>query len=251
MDNGRLARNFLRAGIVEGNGGGSMTDPHQPASFPTDPHPVRPGTSAALTARTIDATVHPPIVRAQEAVAEAIPRLAVTVTSPLFLTTVGLTLVMALLIVRLRTRMVWLVLSAIMVMTLTSFRPVRGAYKSPSVDDTVAREYEPPQQVEVSEPSPPTPASAPFVFRIPTRPHAPSGDMGEITIDQEEFRAAVEELRQRIEAELRHRAEREYHYQYQYHYRMRSARWMRRLPPSLQEWVAVGQQTVAAWDRNP
>ena len=194
-----------------------MTDPDRPASFTTDPHPVRPGTSAALTARTIDATQHPPIVRAQEAVVEAIPRLAVTVTSPLFLTTLGLTLVLVWMVMRLRSRMVWLVLSAIMVMTLTSFRPVQGSYRSPRVDATPAREYEPPEQVEIS--------------------------------NDDELRAAVEDLRQRIEAELRRRANREYHYQY--HYQMRSAHWMRRLPPSLQEMVMVGAQTVAAWDRKP
>ena len=194
-----------------------MTDPARPASFTTDPHPVRPGTSAALTARTIDATQHPPIVRAQEAVVEAIPRLADTVTSPLFLTTVGLTLVLVWMVVRLRSRMVWLVLSAIMVMTLTSFRPVRGSYRSPKVEDAPARQYERPPQIEIN--------------------------------DEDELRAAVEDLRQRIEAELRRRAERQY--RYDYHHNMRSARWMRRLPPSLQDMVMVGAKTVAAWDRNP
>jgi hypothetical protein len=43
-----------------------MTYPHDPVDFPTDPHPVRPGTSEALTARTIDATVHSPLVRVCE-----------------------------------------------------------------------------------------------------------------------------------------------------------------------------------------
>ena len=74
-------------------------------------------------------------------------------------------------------------------------------------------------------------------------------DMDGITIDEDEFRAAVEDLRQRIESELRRRAERQY--RYEYNHNMRSARWMRRLPPSLQEMVMVGAQTVAAWDRKP
>jgi hypothetical protein len=184
-------------------------------------------------------------------VAEAIPRLVVSATSPLFLTTLGLTLVLVWMVMRLRSRMVWLAMSAIMVMTLTSFRPVGGSYRSPRVDDAVAREYERPEQVEVTDPSPPTPANAPYVFRVPTRPHEPMRDMDGITIDEDELRAAIEDLRQRIEAELRRRAERENHYRYQYHYQTRSVHWMRRLPPSLQEMVMVGAQTVAAWDRNP
>jgi hypothetical protein len=74
-------------------------------------------------------------------------------------------------------------------------------------------------------------------------------DMGGVTIDEEEFRAAVEDLRQRIEAELRRRAERQY--RYEYNHNMRSAHWMRRLPRPLQQMVMAGAQTVAAWDRNP
>src|SRR5436189_5620430 len=53
-----------------------MPDPHYPVDYPTDAHPVRPGTSDALTARTIDATVHPPLVRAQETVVALGPRIA-------------------------------------------------------------------------------------------------------------------------------------------------------------------------------
>jgi len=152
-----------------------MMSANDPVYYPTDPHPVRPGTSDALTARTIDATVHPPIVRAQEAVAEAIPRLAVTMSSPLFLTTLGLTLVLVWMTMRLRSRMIGLVLAAMLVMTLTSFRPVQI-----------------PEQSDV--------------LRIPTRPHAPMPDIGEFRMDEEELRAAVEELRDRIETELLRRA---------------------------------------------
>ena len=96
--------------------------------YPTDDVPVRPGTSDALTARTIDATVHPPLVRAQETVAALGPRIAqsvVPLTSPLFLGLVAITLMFVLVARRLRYRPSALVLSALLVMGLTSFRPLQ------------------------------------------------------------------------------------------------------------------------------
>src|SRR5436190_32878 len=81
----------------------SMANP-EPVGYPTDA-PVRPGTSDALTARTIDATVHPPLVRAQETVQALGPRIVQSVsplTSPLFLGLVALTLLFVLIARRLR-----------------------------------------------------------------------------------------------------------------------------------------------------
>lgn len=59
--------------------------------YSVDPYAVRPGTSDALTARTIDATQRPPLVKAQEAVAEAVPRIIDSVPPPLLGGTLGLT----------------------------------------------------------------------------------------------------------------------------------------------------------------
>ena len=92
-----------------------------------DPVPVRPGTSDALFARTIDATVHPPIVRAQETVAALVPRVAqaaAPLVSPLFLSALALTLIFVWIAHRMRYRPSALVLAALLVMTLTSFQPV-------------------------------------------------------------------------------------------------------------------------------
>src|SRR5947207_8918760 len=102
-----------------------MTNPH-PVGYLTDP-PVRPGTSDALTARTIDATVHPPLVRAQETVQALGPRIVQSVsplTSPLFLGLVALTLLFVLIARRLRFQPSALALSALLVLGLTSFRPM-------------------------------------------------------------------------------------------------------------------------------
>jgi len=217
-----------------------------PVYYPTDPHPVRPGTSDALTARTIDATPPPPLQQAQETVAAAIPRLTATITSPLFLTTLGLTLVLVWMALRLRSRMLGLVLSAMLVMTLTSFRPLRIPDQSQRVDDAGARETEPSERWGRPDYSQPAPEPTPYVLRIPTRPHAPMPDLGEIKMDEEELRAAVEELRERIETELRRRA-RDPHQ----HYEFRSTRWLRRLPQPVREWAAAGQQTIVAWARDP
>jgi hypothetical protein len=93
-----------------------------------DPVPVRPGTSDALFARTIDATVHPPLVRAQETVAALVPRVAqaaAPLASPLFLSALALTLIFVWVAHRMRYRPIALVLGALLVMTLTSFHPVQ------------------------------------------------------------------------------------------------------------------------------
>jgi len=189
-----------------------MTNAHDPVSFPTDSHPVRPGTSAALTARTIDATIHPPLVRAQETVAALIPRLAEPLGSPLLLAMLAGTLVLLWLARRARFRPAGLLLSAVLMVTLTSFRPVT------SVDNV----------------SPPIPEPSPGIFeapRVPERPtpravkrRAPPGDRSlgsqliasfpELMIvarlnaeiipdDEEELRAYVKELRRRLRAEAR------------------------------------------------
>jgi hypothetical protein len=219
-----------------------MTNPHDPVSFPTDPRPVRPGTSDALFARTIDATPQPPLVQAQETVAALIPRVTASLSDPLLLATLAGTLVLVWLAVRMRSRLSPVLLAAMLLMTLTSFRPVQRPYADQIVDDAAAREYERPRRSERRHDPPPGPEPSPFAFRVPVHPDVLPPDLERIWED-EEFQAAIEELRLRIEAELRRRGERRYH-------EMRSARWIRRLPPSLQEWVVVGQQTVAAWDRG-
>ena len=105
-----------------------MTNPHHSMSHPLDPHPVRPGTSAALTARTIDATIHPPLVRAQEAVAAFIPRVSAPVLdSPLLFGMLGATLIFVWVAHRAKYRPSALLLSAALVMGLTSFHPVGSA----------------------------------------------------------------------------------------------------------------------------
>src|SRR5712671_4695497 len=72
-----------------------------------DPEPVRPGTSDALFARTIDATIHPPLVRAQETVVALVPRVAqaaAPLASPLFLGALALTILFTWVAIRMRYR---------------------------------------------------------------------------------------------------------------------------------------------------
>ena len=118
-----------------------MTNPHHHTmSQLTDPHPVRPGTSAALTARTIDATIHPPIVRAQEAVAAFIPRVTAPLTSaasPLLLGMIGGTIVLVWIAHRVRFRPAGLLFSAMLMMMLTSFHPAAKPADSGRADDTM------------------------------------------------------------------------------------------------------------------
>jgi hypothetical protein len=132
-----------------------------------DPEPVRPGTSDALTARTIDATVHPPLVRAQETVAAFVPRVAqaaAPLASPLFLGALALTLVFVWVAIRMRYRPSALVLGALLVMTLSSFNPMLQPEQSRIADvrrprTTVGgtrasyrnRVYAPPPQIEAPD----------------------------------------------------------------------------------------------------
>jgi len=95
---------------------------------PTDGIAVRPGTSDALFARTIDATVHPPLVRAQETVVGLVPRVAqaaAPLASPLFLSALALTLVFVWVSMRMRYRPSALVLGALLIITLSSFNPMQ------------------------------------------------------------------------------------------------------------------------------
>jgi hypothetical protein len=117
-----------------------MTSPHHHTmSQLTDPHPVRPGTSAALTARTIDATIHPPIVRAQEAVAAFIPRVTapLSAASPLLLGMIAGTFVLLWAAHRARFRPAGLLFSAMLMMMLTSFHPAANPEIVAQADDTI------------------------------------------------------------------------------------------------------------------
>jgi hypothetical protein len=147
-----------------------------------DPHPVRPGTSAALTARTIDATIHPPIVRAQEAVAAFIPRVTAPLASispPLALEMLGLTLVLIWVARHARYRVGALVLSAMLMMTLTSFHPLSRAEAAPAVSDpnqsAMARDLWRRLNTIVSTPEDAsTPAdAAPDAIGVPAVPETP------------------------------------------------------------------------------
>ena len=140
-----------------------MTNPHHSMSHPLDPHPVRPGTSAALTARTIDATIHPPLVRAQEAVAAFIPRVsAPLLDSPLLFGMLGATLIFVWIAHRARYRPSALLLSAALVMALTSFHPVRNAEDARVADDSSVTENRSwrPFRVEQTPPADESEASA-------------------------------------------------------------------------------------------
>lgn len=230
-----------------------MTYPDDPVSFPSDPHPVRPGTSDALFARTIDATPQPPLVRAQESVAQAIPRLTTSLSDPLFVVTLAATLALMWLAFQMRSRLRPVLLLGMMMLTLTSFRPVRSSDEAPVPHDMIAEGYERARRSERREVAPPiadpppsvrrAPEAPPFSFRVPPRRERLRPDLDRIRQDEEELRAAIEELRYRIEAELRRRGE--HHY-----YQTRAARWFRRLPPEVREWVVESHRAVASRDRD-
>ena len=208
-----------------------MPQQHYALRGVTDPHPVRPGTSAALTARTIDATIHPPIVRAQEAVAEVIPRIAAPLSSPLFVGTVALTLLLGWAAIRNRLHARGFLVSAMLVLMLTSFRPLTDA-EIRNVDDDAPRRAAPqPEPFERADPPrPPDPPDVPemrsyqYTFDTHNLPEEfqqlglPPEVSVEITmpermaLDREILRAQLRELRIRIREEQRRQRHRHRYY---------------------------------------
>ena len=196
----------------------------------SDPHPVRPGTSAALTARTIDATIHPPIVRAQEAVAEFVPRVAAPLSSPLFVGTIALTLLLVWAVIRNRLHVRGFLVSAMLVLMLTSFRPMTDIERASAGD--VAKPRKAPDPEPFERPMTPEVPDRPYVPELRTYQYTfdtrdlpgPLQQMGlppevsvEITMpeqmrfDRQILRAQLRELRIRIREEERRRHRRYYH----------------------------------------
>lgn len=103
-----------------------MPYPHHYAmSNPGGSNVVRPGSSDALTARTIDATQRPVLTRATETVAQAAPQVVdsfrTAFTNPLFLSTLGLSLIAVWLLSRMRRQLSGLAMGTMLVVALTSF----------------------------------------------------------------------------------------------------------------------------------
>jgi hypothetical protein len=194
-----------------------------------DPVPVRPGTSDALFARTIDATVHPPLVRAQETVAALVPRVAeaaAPLASPLFLSALALTLILVWVAHRNRYRPSALVLGVLLVMTLTSFHPVqqpdplrvadvrprtrlggvRPSYKyDVDVPQPQVEVPEPPEVPDVDVPVDPVEVYIPrdFVERIPDWSRDAMESAERMARDNEHVREMMREIRMRIREEAR------------------------------------------------
>ena len=189
-----------------------------------DPVPVRPGTSDALFARTIDATVHPPLVRAQETVAALVPRVAeaaAPLASPLFVGAFALTLVFVWVAIRMRYRPSALVLGALLVMTLTSFNPAQKPEQSRIAEvrrprTTVGgarasyrnRVYTPPPQIEAPDIDvrvDPVQVYLPpdFVERLPEWGRDAMQSAERMARDNEQIRRMMRQIRSRLREEAR------------------------------------------------
>ncbi len=196
-----------------------MTNPHHTMGHSGDA-PVRPGTSDALTARTIDATVHPPLVRAQETVTALVPRVAqaaVPLKDPLLLGLIALTLLFVLVARRMHYRPSALVLSALLVMGLTSFQPMR-----PPEPKRVVRTDTPRTRTQVRphrswDDAPPVP-EPPDVPSVPDQPESVQiyippelvdwsrdamRSAEQMVRDNERMQEAMRELRYRLREEAR------------------------------------------------
>ena len=203
-----------------------MRNPHYPMGHPTDGTAVRPGTSDALFARTIDATVHPPLVRAQETVVGLVPRVAhaaAPLASPLFLSALALTIVFVWVATRMRYRPSALVLGALLVMTLSSFNPMQKPESSRLADArrprTTIGGTRASYQNRVYTPSPPPQIEAPdidvqvdpvqvylppdFVERLPDWSRDAMQSAERMMRDNERVQEMMQQLRYRLREEAR------------------------------------------------
>jgi hypothetical protein len=198
-----------------------------------NPNAVRPGTSDALFARTIDATIYPPLVRAQETAATLVPRIAhaaAPLASPLFLGALALTLVFSLIAIRMRYRPSALVLGVLLVMTLTSFNPVQKPEQSRVADVRTPRtvagggkrvagsgmrshrdRYMLPPQIEAPDvyvqvdPTPPMPVNVPpdLSARMPDWTRDAMHSAERMMRDNEQIREMMMQIRHRLREEAR------------------------------------------------
>jgi hypothetical protein len=103
----------------------SMPYPHHYAMSNPGTYVVRPGSSDALTARTIDATQRPVLTRATESVAQAAPEVVDSFrnafTNPFFLSTLALSLIALWVLSRMRRQLSGLAMGAMLMVALTSF----------------------------------------------------------------------------------------------------------------------------------
>jgi len=196
----------------------------------TDGVAVRPGTSDALFARTIDATIHPPLVRAQETVVALVPRVAqaaAPLASPLFLGAFALTILFTWVAIRMRYRPSALVLGALLVMTLTSFHPVPKPAQARIADVRTPRTrlggarasyanhvYMPPPQIDVpampavpDEPAPVEPVQVylppDFAERLPDWSRDAMQSAERMMRENERVREIMQQIRYRIREEAR------------------------------------------------
>lgn len=117
--------------------------------YSIDPYAVRPGTSDALFARTIDATQRPSLIKAQEAVTAAVPRIIDSVPPPLLGGTLGLT-VLAVMVAtqRVRFRLAPVLMSALLLLPVSNYHAAPSAAGAQTVEAEVVEEPPPPEWFE-------------------------------------------------------------------------------------------------------
>jgi hypothetical protein len=117
--------------------------------YSIDPLAVRPGSSDALFARTIDATQRAPLIKAQEAITTAVPKIIDSVPPPLLGTTLGLSLLAVMVATqRVRFRLAPVLMSAVLLLPVSNYHsaqtpPRIRASEVTAVEDSRPRRDEP------------------------------------------------------------------------------------------------------------
>ena len=112
--------------------------------YSIDPQAVRPGTSDALFARTIDATQRPPLIEAQEAITTAVPKIIDSVSPPLLGGTLGLTMLAVMVAThRVRFRLAPVLMSAVLLLPVSNYHSAQTPPRFREAEVTVAEEPRP------------------------------------------------------------------------------------------------------------
>ena len=112
--------------------------------YSIDPQAVRPGSSDALFARTIDATQKPPLIEAQEAITTAVPKIIDSLPPPLLGTTLGLTLLAVMVASnRVRFRLAPVLMSAVLLLPVSNYHSAQTPPRLRAAEVTVAEEPRP------------------------------------------------------------------------------------------------------------
>jgi len=146
----------------------------QSDGYSIDPQAVRPGSSDALFARTIDATQRAPLVKAQEAVAQAVPRIIDSVPPPVIGGTLGLT-VLAVMVAshRVQFRFAPVLMAGVLLLPVSNYHAAQTPTSSRAAETQIVEEPQSYERFDRRDSYPEVVESVPFPQDLPEPEYVP------------------------------------------------------------------------------